>query len=312
MWFYEFYNINLDNILNNMSGIEHNKELLFTGHETFQCRSLWLKKGYDFINEGNSFKDLSSVVTLGVGKNMVLSIRFWMKAFDIIDDEDKITDFGRLLLDDKGYDPYLEDEGSLWLLHYKIVTKNYSSTYNLIFNEFRKEKIEFTKESYVKFINRKCSEYALKEAKENTILDDFSVMSKLYMRADSQNKDKEENYSGLLTDLNLINNIGSRNEEVLVVENTEKENLPNEILLYCLVDAGGFESSINLNKIESEYNNVGSVFAINRIGLTKKIEEIISQEKSIIYSDYAGIKELQFKKKINPSTILDKYYAKKN
>ena len=283
---------------------------MLTGHETFQCRSLWLKKGYDFIKSGKKFKDLDSVVSLGVGKNMVSSIRFWLRSFDIIDDNDIITEFGDMLLNDTGFDPYLEDEASLWLLHYKLIVNNFSSTYSLLFNEFRKEKIEFTKESYVKFVIRKCIENSIKEPKQNTILDDFSVMSKLYIRSESQTKDKEDNYSGLLTDLNLISNIGIKGEEILVIENSEKANIPSEIILYCILETGGFESSINLNKIESDFNNVGSVFAINRIGLIKKIEEIVKKDKSIIYSDYAGIKELQFKKKIKPSMVLEKYYGK--
>jgi hypothetical protein len=289
-----------------------NKNLVLTGHDTFQCRSLWLKKGYDFIKNNRSFKDNDAVVYLGVGKNMVSSIRFWMRSFDIIDEDDKLTEFGILLLDDNGFDPYLEDEGSLWLLHFKLVIKNYSSIYNLLFNEFRKEKIEFTKESFVKYINRKCIEFNIKEIKDNTILDDFAVMTKMYLRSDSQNKDKEDNYSGLLTELNLLKNIGEKNDELFVIENSDKENIPYDILLYCIVEAGGFESSINLNKIESDFNNIGSIFAINRNGLINHINVITKNYKNVVYSDYAGIKELQFKKKVNPINVLEKYYGKKD
>jgi hypothetical protein len=235
-----------------------------------------------------------------------------MKSFDIIDEDDKLTEFGILLLDDNGFDPYLEDEGSLWLLHFKLVIKNYSSIYNLLFNEFRKEKIEFTKESFVKYINRKCIEFNIKEIKDNTILDDFAVMTKMYLRSDSQNKDKEDNYSGLLTELNLLKNIGEKNDELFVIENSDKENIPYDILLYCIVEAGGFESSINLNKIESDFNNIGSIFAINRNGLINHINVITKNYKNVVYSDYAGIKELQFKKKINPINVLEKYYGKKD
>jgi hypothetical protein len=60
-------------------------KLQFSGHDSFQCRQLWLKKGYDFVKEGFDFNDEYSVVQLGVGKNMVSSIRFWLKAFNIID-----------------------------------------------------------------------------------------------------------------------------------------------------------------------------------------------------------------------------------
>ena len=107
----------------------------FSGHESFQCRNLWLKKGYDHVAQNRSFNDKDAVVTLGVGKNMVASIRFWLKAFNIITPKDEITEFGRHLLADGGWDPYLEDTASLWLLHYQLVKNNFASTYNIIFNE---------------------------------------------------------------------------------------------------------------------------------------------------------------------------------
>jgi hypothetical protein len=57
-------------------------KLTFSGHESFQCRYLWLKKGYDFVKKGGSFNKEDAVVELGVGKNIVGAIRYWMGAFD--------------------------------------------------------------------------------------------------------------------------------------------------------------------------------------------------------------------------------------
>ena len=54
---------------------------IFSGHESFPCKSLWLKKGYDFVVKGRDFNRPEAVVHLGVGKNMVASIHFWLKAF---------------------------------------------------------------------------------------------------------------------------------------------------------------------------------------------------------------------------------------
>ncbi|EHB92510.1 hypothetical protein HMPREF9450_00714 [Alistipes indistinctus YIT 12060] len=49
---------------------------LFSGHETFACKSHWMKRGYEFVLEGHNFNDDEAVVHLGVGKNMVASINF--------------------------------------------------------------------------------------------------------------------------------------------------------------------------------------------------------------------------------------------
>ncbi len=49
---------------------------IFSGHESFPCKSLWLKKGYDFVVQENDFNSQDAVIKLGVGKNMVASIRY--------------------------------------------------------------------------------------------------------------------------------------------------------------------------------------------------------------------------------------------
>ncbi len=59
-------------------------KLIFSGHETFHCKGFWLKKGYDYVRQGGKFTD-ESCISLGVGRNMVSSIRFWLKAFNILD-----------------------------------------------------------------------------------------------------------------------------------------------------------------------------------------------------------------------------------
>ena len=95
----------------------------FSGHESFFCKPLWLKKAYDAKATGVDFSSPEAVATLGVGKNMVSSIRYWTRAMGLIE-EDRNTPFASFIFDSvKGVDPYLEDEGSLWLLHYLLVTK---------------------------------------------------------------------------------------------------------------------------------------------------------------------------------------------
>ena len=69
----------------------------FSGHESFPCKSLWLKKGYDFVVGGNDFNSPDAVITLGVGKNMVASIRYWLRAFGVTDN-DTLTKLGNYLM----------------------------------------------------------------------------------------------------------------------------------------------------------------------------------------------------------------------
>ena len=78
----------------------------FSGHEKFHCRQFWLKKGYDFLCAGRRFTDEDAVVALGVGKNMVNSIRFWLKAFGLVDEREQPNEFARFIFGEQGCDPY--------------------------------------------------------------------------------------------------------------------------------------------------------------------------------------------------------------
>lgn len=297
--------VNLDNV-----------KYTFSGHDSFQCRQLWLKKGFDFVQAGHSFNNEDAVVKLGVGKNMVSSIRYWMKAFYIIDGKDNPTEFGIKLFDNKeGYDPFLEDEASLWLLHYQLVKTRLASTYSIIFNEFRKEKLFFNKDTYVNYLKRRKETEPSLAFNDNTVADDFVVFVKMYQGSESS-KDVEDSFSGILSEIELLKTIlvdnpsGKGKIEQYQIENTERDKLPEAVLLFTIIDNPNYGNSISLNSLEYDSNSPGSIFALNRSGLTNKITDIVGDYKDITFTDHAGIKELQFKNKPNAYSILDTYYGK--
>nr|WP_183561606.1 DUF4007 family protein [Mucilaginibacter sp. SP1R1]MBB6150010.1 hypothetical protein [Mucilaginibacter sp. SP1R1] len=279
----------------------------FSGHDTFACRQFWPKKGYDFVKAGKSFNSEDAVIDLGVGKNMVAAIRYWMRAMDLLTVDDELTPLATKLLDDNGWDPYLEDETSLWLLHYHLVKKGAASSYYLIFNELRKEKIEFNKESYAGFIKRKADLLKNFQASEKTIFEDFSVFSKMYLRTDNQVK--EDIFLGLFTELDLMRTTGKKGDEQFVIENKEREELPEALLLYIILNNKGVSRSVSVSAIEQEANNLGSVLALSRTGIANKLDNIAKKYDFVVYSDHAGIKEVQFKEEVLPLDILNKYYA---
>jgi hypothetical protein len=295
----------------------------FSGHEKFQCRHLWLKKGYDYLKLGKSFLDDDAVIELGVGKNMVASIRFWLKAFGITDSQDQITQVGEFLFKNNGFDEFVEDDASLWLLHYLLVKTNFASTYSLIFNEFRKERNEFSTENFEAFIKRKSDVIPSLNFNPNTIQNDFDIFRKMYVSSEEDYKNIDDSFLGLLTDLHLVgtiqkeeeslvyDKIKKRTKQVLFLENTDRENLPVEIFLYSILDNPSYGASISLPALENDFNSPGNIFALSRTGLVSKIQE--AQDKypnDIIYTDHAGIKELQFKQKIDPIEMLTSYYEK--
>lgn len=83
------------------------QKLTFSGHETFTCKQFWLKKGYDFLKKNKKFSSADAVVDLGVGKNMVSAIRYWLKSFGLVDDKDYLNDINEYILGENGKDKYL-------------------------------------------------------------------------------------------------------------------------------------------------------------------------------------------------------------
>jgi hypothetical protein len=281
----------------------------FSGHDSFQCRQLWLKKGYDYIQSNKSFNDEDAVVKLGVGKNMVSAIRYWMKAFNILDSKDKPTEFGIKLLDNEGYDPFLEDDASLWLLHYQLIKTGLASTYCIIFNEFRKEKLFFNKVTFLNYLKRIREADKTFNFNDNTVAEDFIVFVKMYQSGEDSN-DVEDSFSGILSEIELLKTFIKGKDEQFQIENNERDKLPPAVILFSILDNPSYGDSIGLNSLEYDNNSPGSIFCLNRSGLTNKISEIIRDNNQITFTDHAGIKELQFKKKQNAYSILDRYYGK--
>jgi hypothetical protein len=128
----------------------------FAGHETFTLRYGWLKKAVDAVHEDPLvFTREDALVRLGVGKNMVRSIRHWGVATGILEEDTNYTNnrgrsirpspLGKLLFSRRGLDPYLEDPATLWLLHWQLAsTPEGPTTWYWAFNHFPES--EFSKD----------------------------------------------------------------------------------------------------------------------------------------------------------------------
>ena len=288
------------------------EKLTFSGHDTFHCRHFWLKKGYDFVKKQYKFSDPEAVVKLGVGKNMVASISYWMHAFGLLNKEKKLTNIADFLFGNSGRDPFLENHGSLWLLHYFLVKTGKASIYSLFFNEFRKERFEFTKLHLETFINRKCTELNL-NVSPKTIKKDIGVFFKNYVRPQKNTTNNiEDDFSAILLELDLIHEMDvseSGGQLWYTIETLDRDEIPIEMLLFAILDNHDDEKSISFQKLLNDKDSIGCIYSMSANSLIHKIDEIIEKFNNVVFTDNAGIKELQFKSRFNKWDILEKYYA---
>jgi len=297
-------------------------KLKFSGHDTFIVRTFWPKKGFDFVNNGESFSSEDAVIDLGVGKNMVSSIAFWMKALGLLDENtNELTNLARIILEDKGFDPFLEDIGTIWLLHYSLVKNNYSSIYSLVFNELRKERAVFSKKQLAAFIKRKYAENDDNSFNSNTIDKDISVFTRLYKRVDFQtvNKDFEDEISSLMIDLELLNSTieeeikeGTNKKEKVewyYLHGKTRSTLPAAILLFTILDCFEGAKNIAFKRLEIESNSPGMIFLLSKDALFKQLKELENLFPGITLSETAGNTVLVIPDEIDRWEILQNYYA---
>ena len=274
----------------------------FSGHESFQCKSIWLKKGYDFIEGKNSFNDDSSIVKLGVGKNMVSSIRYWLKAFGIVDEEMEPTLLARYIFDSReGRDPFLEDIFTVWILHYNLVKTNYATLYNEFFLNFQRGVIEFNKREVFEFIRRQFSLDLFGNTKfnSNTIKKDIDVLIKNYVTPKKSRK--SDDAFTLLSRLHLINLMDTDN---YILTPPYAESYLPYLFSMALIDNAEQTRVLDFN----EAKKLGLIFCLSESRTVKLLEMISQMNLGISYQNTAGEQLITIHTDCDIYIFLDQYY----
>lgn len=290
------------NIVNKTKGVKYT----FSGHESFPCKTLWLKKGYDFVVAGNDFNSPEAVVGLGVGKNMVASIRFWLKAFGVTDN-DKITWLGDYLFDEiSGKDKYLEDIATLWLLHFNLVFSEEATLYKMFFCGVQRERTHFEREQILTYVKLRMAEAGkMTLFNENTVKKDIGVLLQNYTLP--RKPQSNEDFSSLLMDLDLIRQNSEGKGYYINVDG--KCQVTKEVFLYGLLLLKEQEGD-NTIAFDTIQERVGLAFCMQDYETIEMLKQLASEySQYFAYSDVAGIKQVQFVKDLDAKQVLDNYYG---
>ena len=276
---------------------------IFSGHESFACKSHWLKRGYDFVRGENNFNDDDAVVRLGVGKNMVASIKFWLKAIGLLKDAGLVALANHLFDDDNGKDPYLEDIGTLWLLHFLLIQTDYATIYKTTFVDYHRQRNIIEKSKLQNYIKHICfDETGYKNLyNDNTVKRDIGVMLHNYCAKNGGNVNIEDSNS-LFAPLNLI---CETEKNTYRFNYDTRSDVPSLIFLYALLIKFEGRNSISFEDI----TELALIFCLTNNDLLDIINYLCDLYPSeIVFSDVAGIKELQIRAILNPTEVLDRYY----
>ena len=276
---------------------------IFSGHESFACKSHWLKRGYDFVRGENNFNDDYAVVRLGVGKNMVASIKFWLKAIGLLKDTGLVAISDYLFDNENGKDPYVEDVGTLWLLHFLLIHNDYATIYKTTFVDYHRQRniVEKSKlQNYIK--HTRFDETGYKNLyNDNTVKRDIGVMLLNYCAKNGGNVNIEDSNS-LFAPLNLI---CETEKNTYRFNYDTRSDVPSLIFLYALLVKFEGRDSISFEEI----TELALIFCLTNNDLLDIINYLCDLYPSeIVFSDVAGIKELQFRATLNSIDVLDRYY----
>lgn len=278
---------------------------VFSGHESFPCKSLWLKKGYDFVKQGKDFNSPEAVIDLGVGKNMVASIRYWLRVVGVCEN-DKATWLGDYLFDDNsGRDVFMEDLATLWLLHFHLVFNQNATLYNLFFCNFQKGHDQFEREQVVTYIKLDMIEANKQNLfNENTVKKDVGVLIQNY--ALPRKSLSNEDYSSLFIDLDLVRQNSEGKGYYFNIDG--KRKVVKEVFMFALLMLKEREGDNTLS-YDNIQDNIGLAFCMKDGETIEMLKQLAKDYSNYIsYSDNAGIRMVQFTQDLDKEQVINDYY----
>ena len=185
----------------------------FSGHETFACRFVWMPRAVRLIGRDPIAlaSDERAILELGLGKNMVRSLRFWLEAFGVAASERgewRLLPFGAAMLGPDGLDPFIERVETQWLLHWRLTTAVEAPLFAWRHLFFRRMRPDFTRSELLAEL-RTEGERTGHELSDVTLLQHVDALLHTYLGSASPGA-PEDALDGPLVDLGLVRRHGRR------------------------------------------------------------------------------------------------------
>lgn len=252
----------------------------FRAHETFFIRKGWLSKGMKHVlSKPNVFvdKEENPMDVLGIGSNMVKSLRYWLQAVGLTQEprtgrrDQTLTPLGNVIY---AHDRFIEEMGTLHLLHYKLATNKEDATaWYFFFNKFIAT--EFTREDFINSLQS----YILMSGESisvasRSLSEDFACIINTYVPRYKTNPSKvspENNIDCPLGEIGLID---------ILAKKTFKKSIPSAnafdpwIVLAIISDRANGRNQIGLNELLTAEGNIGRIFNLDSITMIEVLRRV--------------------------------------
>ncbi len=263
------------------------------------------------------------MVALGVGKNMVQSIRHWGTVTGLLEDDPdvvnnrgralRVTQLGRLLLGEDGWDPYLEDPASLWLLHWQVANSpEQATTWYWVFNQLGR--LEFTRAELVAELLRLIQQHNWSRVAETSVKRDVDTFVRTYAAPRlSKRVVVEDTIDCPLVDLGLLGL--APDGETLTLRRGDQTSLPDEVFVYGLVEFLRLRDqatrTLSLEELLFAPGSPGRVFSLSEAGALRRLDSLSQLTKGkLAYDETAGLKQVLVHELPDALQLLRAYYRR--
>ena len=296
----------------------NSKKVAFGRHETFALRYSWLTKGFqEFTKNPLVFSSDASTINLGVGKNMVNSIKYWLLATKMLKrtgNDFESTAIGEAIFSATGFDPYLEDEATLWLIHWLLTTNaELATAWYWFFNRFHKPEFNSDEVSriFIDFVSNELNS----TPSEKTVKQDIILILRMYAQSRTTTKSMDDLLDSPLATLKLINFIPATKS--YRSQPDSHSGLPIEVVGFAIND---IFNQLNVKQLPIEelmYSykqgvSVGAVFRLTENALLAKLELLEKKYPNDYKLDEtAGIHQFhRLNDSIDSLQLLKQYYTR--
>lgn len=253
----------------------------FRAHDTFSIRKGWLHKGMrHVINNPRIFvdKNINPMDEFGLGANMVKALRYWLQATGLTIEgangnnrNQQLTEFGEIVWEN---DSYLEEDGTLFLIHYYLSTnKDLATAWYYFFNVYKI--MDITQDNFVKGIKTYLMYESDYQVSDRALNDDFDCIIKTYLRS-NRTVSPESNLECPLTELALISITDEKNK--IYSKSAPLQNAVNPLVILAVIINENIKNNgsneIKISKLESDPCNIGKVFNLDSMAIASYLDKL--------------------------------------
>jgi hypothetical protein len=227
-----------------------------------------------------------AMVELGVGKNMVRSIRFWVEVMNVASPQGhgralEPTPFGHAVLADDGFDPFLEDVRTLWLLHWHLSTHAEDPVFAWRYLLNHWPHAELTRSEALAAFRRESENAGLSHS-DVTLGQHLDVFLHTYLPSRAS-ASAEDSIDGPLVELAFLQHVGEqrvgdsgRREPVYAFRREPKPEITAEMFEYCLHDFWQQwrpgEATLTFREVATVQCSIGQVFKLPEDDMRARLE----------------------------------------